>query len=212
MDHLLNQLYTAILEGERGEARKKTNEAIQAHYEPGLILDTMIQAMQQVGKLYEQGDYYVPEMLIAARAMQESMDILRPHLQGAAIQPVGVAMIGTVKGDVHDIGKNLVAMMLEGLGFKVIDLGMDVSIKYFVEAVDKYQPDIVAMSALLTTTMPYMKQVIEALKEAGKRDYIKIIIGGAPINEAYARKIGADGYAPDASSAARLALELLKGG
>jgi len=205
MNSNLEQLYTAILEGQRDEAKEFVEAALREGVEPGNVLDTMVSAMGEVGQLFEEGEYFVPEMLIAARAMKTGMEILKPELVDADIQPIGKLIAGTVKGDLHDIGKNLVCMMLEGAGFQVVDLGADVAPEAFVAAVQEHKPDFIAMSALLTTTMPNMQNTIEALKEAGLRDTVKVLIGGAPITEAYAQKIGADGFAPDASRAVKLA-------
>jgi 5-methyltetrahydrofolate--homocysteine methyltransferase len=177
---------------------------------PAKVLNEgMIPAMAEVGRLFEQGEYFVPEMLIAARAMKQGLAILKPHLVRADVKPVGKVAAGTVKGDLHDIGKNLVTLMLEGAGFEIHDLGVDVTPAKFVEAVRSSGVDIIAMSALLTTTMPQMKETVEALKAAGLRDRVKVIIGGAPVTETYAQSIGADGYAPDASQAVTLAKSLL---
>jgi len=173
-----------------------------------MIGASMVSAMGEVGRLFEEGEYFVPEMLIAARAMKTGMEILKPELVDADIKPAGTVIAGTVKGDLHDIGKNLVCMMLEGAGFQVIDLGSDVSPEAFVNAVKEHHPDFLAMSALLTTTMPNMQNTIEALVAAGVRDDVKVLIGGAPITDSYAEKIGADGYAPDASRAVKLAQSL----
>lgn len=204
----LKQLYTAILEGQRDEAKESVEAALREGVPPGEVLEVMVNAMGEVGRLFEEGEYFVPEMLIAARAMKTGMEILKPELVDADIQPVGKIIAGTVKGDLHDIGKNLVCMMLEGAGFQVVDLGADVSPEAFVAAVQEHQPDFVAMSALLTTTMPNMQTTIEALKDAGLRDAVKVLVGGAPITQGYADKIGADGYAPDASRAVKLAKSL----
>jgi 5-methyltetrahydrofolate--homocysteine methyltransferase len=165
--------------------------------------------MNEVGRRFKNNEFYVPEVLIAARAMHAAMDVLKPLLAASDVQPVGTVVIGTVKGDLHDIGKNLVAMMLEGGGFNVIDLGVDVSPEKFLQAVREHKPNIVGLSALLTTTMPAMKTTIEALKEAGVRDQVKVIIGGAPVTQRFADEIGADGYAPDAASAVDVARQLL---
>jgi 5-methyltetrahydrofolate--homocysteine methyltransferase len=167
--------------------------------------------MKEVGRRFEEGDFFVPEMLIAARAMQSGLALLKPYLQQSNIQSAGKVAIGTVKGDLHDIGKNLVAMMLEGAGFEIVDLGTDVSPEKFVETVKAQQVDIVAMSALLTTTMPNMKNTIDALDREGLRKHVKVMIGGAPITEAYQQSIEADGYAPDASRAVALAKRLMSG-
>ena len=209
MDGELKELYEAILEGQRDAAEDSVEAALQAGVPAGEVLDVMVKAMGEVGRLFEEGEYFVPEMLIAARAMKTGMSILKPELVDADIQPTGKIIAGTVKGDLHDIGKNLVCMMLEGAGFTVVDLGTDVSPEMFVAAVQEHEPDFVAMSALLTTTMPNMQYTIEALKDGGLRDTVKVLIGGAPITQAYAEKIGADGYAPDASRAVRLAKSLL---
>ena len=208
MEDLLKELYTAILEGQRDDAKAKVEGALEEGLDPANVLDAMVSAMGEVGRLFEEGEYFVPEMLIAARAMKTGMEILKPRLVDADIQPVGKIIAGTVKGDLHDIGKNLVCMMLEGAGFQVVDMGTDVSPEAFVDAVNEHQPDFIVMSALLTTTMPGMKSTIEALQKAGLRDHVKVLIGGAPINNAYAEKIGADGYAQDASRAVKLARSL----
>ena len=209
MESLQKELYQAILEGQRDVAKEKVEQSLAEGMEPGEVLNVMVSAMGEVGRLFEEGEYFVPEMLIAARAMKTGMEILKPRLVDADIQPAGKIIAGTVKGDLHDIGKNLVCMMLEGAGFQVVDLGSDVSPQAFVDAVKEHQPDFVAMSALLTTTMPNMQTTIAALQEAGVRDQVKILIGGAPITDAYAEKIGADGYAPDASRAVKLAQSLV---
>lgn len=209
MEGVLLELYNAILEGQRDEAQANVESALGAEVPPGDVLEAMVTAMGEVGRLFEEGEYFVPEMLIAARAMKTGMEILKPKLVDADIKPVGSIIAGTVKGDLHDIGKNLVCMMLEGAGFQVVDLGTDVSPEAFVSAVQEHQPEFVAMSALLTTTMPNMLTTIEALKAAGVRDSVKVLIGGAPITDAYAEKIGADGYASDASRAVKLAKSLV---
>ncbi len=209
MEGVLLDLYNAILEGQRDEAQANVESALGAGVPAGEVLEAMVTAMGEVGRLFEEGEYFVPEMLIAARAMKTGMEILKPKLVDADIKPVGSIIAGTVKGDLHDIGKNLVCMMLEGAGFQVVDLGTDVSPEAFVSAVQEHQPDFVAMSALLTTTMPNMQSTIDALKSAGVRDSVKILIGGAPITDAYAEKIGADGYASDASRAVKLAKSLV---
>ena len=209
MEETLKALFDAVLDGQREVAKESVQKALAAGMAPGEVLDTMVNAMGEVGQLFEEGEYFVPEMLIAARAMKTGMDILKPELVDADIQPAGKIVAGTVRGDLHDIGKNLVCMMLEGAGFQVVDLGSDVSPEAFVQAVNEHQPDFIAMSALLTTTMPNMQTTIEALKAAGVRDQVKVLIGGAPITDAYAAKIGADGYAPDASRAVKLAKGLV---
>ena len=209
MEGLMQEIYNGILEGERAAVKDKVTEALETGHGPGSILDAMIAAMGEVGRLFEEGEYYVPEMLIAARAMQTGLEILKPRLKEADVKPAGLVVAGTVKGDLHDIGKNLVCIMLEGSGFNVIDLGTDVGPEKFVAAVQEHHPQIVAMSALLTTTMPSMETTIQDLSEAGVRDQVKVMIGGAPITNDYAQKIGADGYSEDASRAVRLARSLV---
>ncbi len=209
MDGELKELYTAILEGQRDEAKEYVEAALREGVPAGEVLDVMVNAMGEVGELFEEGEYFVPEMLIAARAMKTGMEILKPELVDADIQPIGKIVAGTVKGDLHDIGKNLVCMMLESTGFQVVDLGTDVSPEAFIAAVLEHQPDFVAMSALLTTTMPNMETTITALNTAGLRGAVRVLIGGAPVTQGYADKIGADGYASDASRAVKLAKTLL---
>ena len=210
MDPKLAAVFEAVLEGDMPGARTGVQAALDAGLAPITILnDGMIAAMAEVGKRFEEGDYYVPEMLISARAMQAGLALLKPRLQSGGDQPAGTVLIGTVKGDVHDIGKNLVALMLEGAGFEVRDLGVDVPAEKVVEAVRTGGANILALSALLTTTMPYMKTTIDAIRQAGLRDTIKIMVGGAPVTAEYASQIGADGYSPDASRAVRLAHTLM---
>jgi 5-methyltetrahydrofolate--homocysteine methyltransferase len=165
--------------------------------------------MEEVGRRFECNEFYVPEMLVSARAMKSGLALLRPLLTAAHVEAVGKVVIGTVQGDLHDIGKNLVGMMLEGAGFEVVDLGADVSAEKYVAAVKELRPNLVACSALLTTTMPGMKRVIQLLETEGLRDQVKVIIGGAPVTDKYAADIGADGFAPDAASAASLAKQLI---
>lgn len=206
----IEAIFEAVLEGNAPEAASQVEAAIAAGISPNAVLyDGCIAAMDKVGKLFEQGEYFVPEMLISARAMQSAMDILKPYLAEEEIGAAGTVVIGTVAGDLHDIGKNLVGMMLGGAGFKVIDLGTDVASKDFVKAVNENSPDLIGMSALLTTTLPAMEKTIQALKEAGLRDKVKVMVGGAPVTQDYADQIGADGFAPDASQATRLAKALL---
>lgn len=212
MDEILKSLFDAILDGDVESAKSNVQKALGAQLDPTNILnDGMIAAMREVGCRFEAGEYFVPEMLIAARAMQSSMAILKPHLQQADITSSGKVVIGTVKGDLHDIGKNLVTLMLEGAGFEVRDLGVDVPVEKFVQVAQEEKPDIVAMSALLTTTMQMMKQTIEALSAAGLRDRVKIMVGGAPVTETFASEIGADGFSPDASRAVSVAKSLVAG-
>jgi len=211
VESILREIYQRILDGRHNEVQALVAAAIDAGIAPKQILDQgMVAAMAQVGHLFEIGEFYLPEMLISARAMQTGLMVLKPHLQEANIQYAGRVAIGTVKGDLHDIGKNLVMMMLEGAGFEVIDLGTDVPPERFVAAVQAGGVDILALSALLSTTMANMKATIEALKEAGLREKIKIMVGGAPITEAFSSQIGADGTAPDASRAVTMAKSLLK--
>ena len=206
----LDDIYQSVLEGDMNGATEGVNTALAENLDAADILNKgLIAAMTEVGRLFEEGEYFVPEMLIAARAMQAGTAILKPKLQEADIKPLGKVVIGTVKGDLHDIGKNLVAMMLEGAGFEIIDMGTDVAPEKFVEAIKEHSAEFVGMSALLTTTMPSMKTSIEALKEAGVRDKVKVMIGGAPVTQKYADEIGADIYTPDGPSAARKAKESL---
>jgi 5-methyltetrahydrofolate--homocysteine methyltransferase len=210
MEQVMQELYTSILNGENKVVPVKVQAAIDEGVDASRILNEgMIAAMAEVGRLFEEGEYYVPEMLISARSMQAGLAVLKPHLMQANIKSAGKVAAGTVKGDLHDIGKNLVCMMLEGAGFEIYDLGTDVPPEKFVEAIQEQDVDIVALSALLTTTMPNMKVTIQALNEAGLRERVKVIIGGAPVTEGYAQQIGADGYSPDASRAVSLAKSLL---
>ena len=209
----LEAIYEAVLNGDAGKTDKEVSAALAAGTPAEDILyKACIPAMEEVGRLFEEGEKFVPEMLISARAMQTGMKLLKPHLAGKDIRTVGKVLVGTVQGDLHDIGKNLVAMMLEGSGFEVVDLGTDVSPAKFVDAVRQHGPHVIGMSALLTTTMPSMVATIEALKEAGLREQVKVMIGGAPITQDFADKIGADGFAPDASSASRKAKVLVGAG
>ncbi len=205
----INEIYNAVLDGNAPATKAGVEAALAEGLSAEVILkEGLIAAMGEVGRLFEANEYFVPEMLVSARAMQAGLALLKPHLTEAGATPAGKVVIGTVKGDLHDIGKNLVAMMLEGSGFEVIDMGTDVSPEKFVKAVADNQPNIVGMSALLTTTMPAMGTTIKALQEAGLRDKVKVMIGGAPVTDAFAAQIGADGYSPDASSAVRLAKSL----
>ena len=210
MGNALETIYNAVLEGDAAGAKAGVNAALAAGLNPEAILkEGLIAAMGEVGRLFEENEYFVPEMLVAARAMQGGLAILKPHLAAGGSISAGKAVVGTVKGDLHDIGKNLVAMMLEGAGFEVVDLGTDVTPDKFVKAVIEHKPHVIGMSALLTTTMPSMSGTIKALQEAGVRDQVKVMIGGAPVTDGFARQIGADGYSPDASSAVRLAKSLV---
>jgi 5-methyltetrahydrofolate--homocysteine methyltransferase len=209
METVLKEIFDGIIKGDQNQVPEKVQEALDAGIDLNVILNEgMVAAMAEIGRGFEEGEYFVPELLIAARAMKAGMAILKPRLVEADIPPAGRVAAGTVKGDLHDIGKNLVCMMLEGAGFEIEDLGVDVSPEQFVDAAKSKGVDIIAMSALLTTTMPNMKTTIEALEEANLRDKVKVIIGGAPVTDEYAKQIGADGYAPDASRAVALAKTL----
>ncbi len=206
----LETIYAAVLKGNAKVAVAEAQAALEAGVPAEDILQqACIPAMTEVGRLFETGEKFVPEMLIAARAMQSTVNLLKPHLIEADIKKLGKVVIGTVAGDLHDIGKNLVGMMLEGAGFEVIDLGTDVSPEAFVKAVQEHQADMVGLSALLTTTISSMKETIDALKEAGLRQQVKVMVGGAPISQDYANQIGADGYSADAGSAPRVAKSLV---
>ena len=203
------EIKQAIFRGDAATVAEGVRENLEAGEGPGEILnEALVPPMIEVGDMYERGEVYVPEMLVAAHAMKAGMEILRPELVKAGVQPLGKVGLGTVQGDIHDIGKNLVVMMLEGAGFEVLDLGIDVPAEKFIEAVQG-GIDILGMSGLLTTTIPAMPEVIKALEVAGVRNQVKIMVGGAPVTEAYKQEIGADGYAPDAASAVRVAKELL---
>ena len=210
MESILEEIFNGIIEGDEPTTVEKVQAAIEEGLDPNAILNQgMVAAMEEAGKLFEEGEFFVPEMLIAARAMQAGMAKLKPLLVESDFKAVGKVVAGTVKGDLHDIGKNLVCMMLEGAAFEIIDLGSDVGPEKFVESVRETGADIVVMSALLTTTMPNMKLTIDALSEAGLRDGVKVMVGGAPLTDKYAREIGADGYAPDASRTVTLAKSLV---
>jgi len=209
----LNELYDAILNGDAKKAHATTAEALAAGAVPmDLIQEYMVPAMEEVGRLFEAEEYFVPELLLAGRAMKSAMELLKPLLAASGQKMAVRVVIGTVQGDLHDIGKNIVASMLEGSGFEVIDLGTDVSPESFVAAVEARQPHVVCMSALLTVTMPAMKTTIDALKTAGLRTRVKVIIGGAPVTTQYAREIGADGYSENANGAVGLVKNLLAEG
>lgn len=210
MDELIKRLFESVINGEKTQVEELVKELINLKMDAETILNKgLIAAMAEVGNRFECGDFYVPEMLIAARAMQSGLVLLKPFLTESGIKSTAKIVIGTVKGDLHDIGKNLVAMMLEGAGFEIVDLGTDVSPEKFVEAVRQHSPDLVGMSALLTTTMVNMQATVNALKEAGLRERVKIMVGGAPVTDGYANQIGADGYGADASRAVSLAKSLV---
>ncbi len=198
----LNNVSESLQRGNAEKVEELVKKALEENLTPKKILEGgLIKGMGIIGAKFKKNEVYVPEVLIAARAMHAGMNILKPKLIETGVENIGIVAIGTVKGDLHDIGKNLVKMMLEGAGFEVIDLGIDVSVDKFVEAVKEHKPNIIAMSALLTTTMVNMVEVIKALDVAGLRDKVKIMIGGAPITQNYTDQIGADGYSPDAASA-----------
>jgi 5-methyltetrahydrofolate--homocysteine methyltransferase len=206
MAETLTSIRTAVMEGNAGEVEAQVKNALDEGIAPKTILDdALIDGMTEVGQLFENGEYFVPEMLVSARAMKVGLGILRPLLIEQSVEPLGRVVIGTVRGDMHDIGKNLVGMMMEGAGFDVNDLGVNVSPEQFVEAATNGKADIIALSALLTTTMPNMSEVITRLQETGQRDSIKVLVGGAPVTQSFAERIGADGFAADASQAASLA-------
>ena len=204
MDYLDN-IYEAILDGDMGIVPTNVQSAIDAGISVSdILVEGMIAAMEEVGRLFQEGEYFVPEMLLAAHSMKAGISVLQPHLVNSGVEPIGKVVLGSVEGDMHDIGKNLVAMMLEGVGFQIVDLGTDVSAAQFVEAV-KEGADILGLSALLTTTLPSMESTIRTIEAAGLREDVKIIVGGAPVTADYAHQIGADGYAKDASQAVKVA-------
>ena len=206
----LHALYEAILGGKLEPAVEVTKQAIAEGVEPQQIInDYMIPAMEEIGARFEAGQAFVPNLLMSARAMKGSLDLVKPLLRGDNTASRGKVVIGTVKGDLHDIGKNLVASMLEGCGFEVINLGVDVSSDKFIEAVKEHDANIICMSALLTTTMNYMKEVVAAVEAAQLKDKVKIMVGGAPLTEGFARSIGADGYSSNANAAVALARNLM---
>jgi 5-methyltetrahydrofolate--homocysteine methyltransferase len=210
MNDKVKDVHDSILEGDIAGTEDGVKQALEAGVEPAEILNGgMIAAMKIVGQLFEDGEYYVPEMLVSARAMKGGLTLLKPMLVASGVEPVGTVVVGTVKGDLHDIGKNLVAMMLEGAGFEIIDLGTDVSPEKFVSALQENSADVVALSALLTTTMPSMNATVNAIEEAGLRNKVKVIVGGAPVTQDYANQIGADGFAADASGAVTITESLL---
>ena len=207
----LQELKQTIVRGNQKDAVAVTTQLIEAGAKPQQILNEgLIAGMSEVGERFKCGEYFVPEMLIAARAMKSALEVLRPHLVDTGVKPIGTIVLGTVRGDLHDIGKNLTGMFLERAGFQVVDLGVDVTADKFIAAVKEHKADLLGMSALLTTTMTYTAEVIRALKAANLRDQVKVIIGGAPITEAWANQIGADGFALDAASGAERCKELLQ--
>ena len=207
---VLQKIAEELIKGNYPEMPKLVQQALDATIPPSKILNEgLVAGMDVVGEKFRRDEFFMPEVLIAARAMQAGMDILRPKLVETGVKLAGKVVLGTVKGDLHDIGKNLVGMMLEGSGFQVVDLGIDIPPEKFVDAVRTNQPDVLGLSALLTTTMPKMKETIESLIEAGMRNKVKIMVGGAPVTEKFAKDIGADGYAPDAATAVEKVRELV---
>lgn len=208
----MQPLYDAILKGDASTAKATTEAALAAGADPlRLVQEFMVPAMGEVGRRFECSQYFVPELLLAARAMKSALELVRPRLAETGAASAGKVVIGTVKGDLHDIGKNLVSAMLEGGGYEVIDLGVNVAPDHFVKAVRERSPHIVALSALLTTTLPAMKATLDALTQAGVRNQVKVLIGGAPVTQRYAEEIGADGYSETAANAAALARRVLAG-
>ena len=210
-EEILKGLYDETLVGNAPEVKDLVNQGLEDGLGcESMLYDALIPSLEEVGARFERGDYFVPEMLIAARAMQGALDILRPLLAETGAKPIGTYVMGTVKGDVHDIGKNLVNIMLEGAGFTVYDLGVNVAPETFVQQIQEHKPDVVGFSAFLTTTMPMFKANINALQKAGIRDDVIVMVGGAPVTQEYADAVGADGYAADASTAVRLAKDLIE--
>jgi 5-methyltetrahydrofolate--homocysteine methyltransferase len=208
----MDQLKELVKKGKAPETETRVKELIeQGQSIEAILKEALIAAMDEVGELFQKGEYFVPEMLVAARAMQRGLNVIKPMMVEKGVKPLGKVVIGTAKGDLHDIGKNLVSMSLEGAGFEVVDLGIDVSPEKFVSAVKEHKPEVVGMSALLTTTMLSMKDVIQALKTAGLRDQVKIMIGGAPIRQEYADEIGADFYGKDSTEAKNIARQVVTG-
>src|SRR6187401_3656061 len=210
-EEILQGLYDETLVGNAPRVLELTEEGLALDMEPQtLLFDALIPSLEEVGARFERGDFFVPEMLIAGRAMAGAMEVLRPLLADTGVETIGKFLMGTVKGDVHDIGKNLVNIMLEGAGFHVIDLGVQVSPEKFIAAVEEHKPDIVGFSAFLTTTMPMFKANINALEKGGIREDVIVMVGGAPVTQEYADAVGADGYSADASSAVKLAKDLIE--
>ena len=211
-DELLRQMYDSTLVGNGPEVLELTNKGLEMGLAPEVMLfESLIPSLEEVGARFERGDFFVPEMLVAGKAMAGALEVLRPLLAETGAETMGTFVMGTVKGDVHDIGKNLVNIMLEGAGFHVIDLGVQVAPEKFVAAIEEHKPDIVGFSAFLTTTMPMFKANINALEKAGLRDQVIVMVGGAPVTQEYADAVGADGYAADASAAVARAKDLLAG-
>lgn len=210
LEQILDVIYDAVLDGDAKTSAEFVTKALELDAPVETVLNEgLIAPMKEVGRLYEEGEYFVPEMLISARAMKAGLALLRPLLAETDTPSVGTVLLGTVKGDLHDIGKNLVGMMLEGAGYEVVDIGTDAGPEKFIEAILEHNPDIMGMSALLTTTMRQMGITIQSIAEAGLRDSVRIIVGGAPVTDKFAEQIGADGYAADAGKAVTLANSLL---
>jgi len=204
-EDILDALYDHTIDGERDPVVALTKEGLELEMDPlGILFDALIPALEEVGRLFEEGTFFVPEMLVAAKAMHGAMEVLRPLIAETGAKPVGTFVMGTVKGDIHDIGKNLCNVMLEGAGFEVVDLGVNVPEKAFVDAIRQHKPQAVGMSAFLTTTMPMFIPTIQAIKDAGFRDDVLIFVGGAPVTQEYCDSVGADGYAPNASVLVRI--------
>jgi 5-methyltetrahydrofolate--homocysteine methyltransferase len=209
-DEILDELYDNTIDGEREPVVALTKEGLELGMDPlGILFDALIPALEEVGRLFEAGTFFVPEMLVAAKAMHGAMEVLRPLIAETGAKPTGTFVMGTVKGDIHDIGKNLCNVMLEGAGFEVIDLGVNVQEQAFVDAIREHKPQAVGMSAFLTTTMPMFIPTIKAIKDAGLRDDVLIFVGGAPVNQEYCDNVGADGYAPNASVLVRVLKEMM---
>ncbi len=211
MSDVMLQIKEMMKKGKAKDVQTLVQQALDEGFNAPQILDeALLDAMNEIGVRFKSGEAFVPEVLVAARAMNKGIEVLKPHLAEGDVEDKGVAILGTVKGDLHDIGKNLVRIMIEGKGIKVIDLGIDVSEEAFVNAVNEYNPQLVCMSALLTTTMPEMQVVINALEEAGVRDKVRVMIGGAPVTQNFADEIGADSYTEDATAASEAAIQLLE--
>ena len=209
-DDILDELYDNTIDGERDSVVALTNEGLELGMDPlGILFDALIPALEEVGRLFEAGTFFVPEMLVAAKAMHGAMEVLRPLIAETDAKPTGTFVMGTVKGDIHDIGKNLCNVMLEGAGFEVFDLGVNVQEQAFVDAIREHKPQAVGMSAFLTTTMPMFIPTIQAIKDAGLRDDVLIFVGGAPVTQEYCDNVGADGYAPNASVLVRVLKEMM---
>lgn len=210
MDDLLFQLEESVINGRQKDAISLTGKLLEAGVSPAEILsDGLVSGMEEVGERFKCGDYFVPEMVIAARAMKSAMELIRPRLVDTGVKPLATIVLGTVRGDLHDIGKNLTGMFMEGAGFRVVDIGVDASAEKFVAAVNENDAQLVGISALLTTTMPYAGEIIRTLDNAGLRPRVKVIVGGAPMTEEFAQAIGADAFAPDAATGADRCKELI---